>query len=453
MSSPSTPSKVHQLMNEYRNTRDVLRKKRSGYITSMKDLFYREPRVQKLLSLQQEVYMYAIALWYIIITSIVIASCPHLWKYLYLLTLLILIPIRYVSYSLDNCVSFCFDFCYWGNFVTLYALFTDSLLALQIAQGMSFITLVATIMWQNKLQLHSLDKVTSCAIHFLPSLSMYVYNFLIFPYYPTERKLEIIGRALDSTTTTPTTDNIWLHETFSLTTHVAYPIAYYLLWQFFYALLVDLINGDLFEKDKTRQSSVHYFADNVNNFPIAILAQNCARKVKLFEPTEVLNGYKWSTKAVFYTFQLLFTMATIPIAWLQYYSQAVALLALCFCLNEIILEGSYFYLSTTFLKERVASILDSDRQQQEELTTKGFTHTASAPQYVSSSPTLPVPPDSPKQSNNESTNNNSNTTPKLSKAQKNNMRQRRHLKEIHDQLHHLFDQNDEEHDMHHQKTE
>ena len=93
------------------------------------------------------------------------------------------------------------DFCYFMNFSVLFQtfLYPDNLAWFQVCQFFFFLILntdkhfpvqanyvlcmgvlmLAVVVWQNSLVFHSLDKLTSCAIHIFPPLTCHLVRWVI----------------------------------------------------------------------------------------------------------------------------------------------------------------------------------------------------------------------------------------------------------------------------------
>lgn len=110
----------------------------------------------------------------------------------------------------------------------------------------------AIVAWQNSLVFHSIDKVTSFALHIFPGLNYYL--------------LKWDHRMMDHGLAVPI-DNLTWEEQF------LYPMTFYLTWQMFYFYL----QYTVIEKDKSLVTSLRYLVGDHKN------------------PSTKL-GYKWAVK-------------------------------------------------------------------------------------------------------------------------------------------------------------
>ena len=128
----------------------------------------------------------------------------------------------------------------------------------------------AIVAWQNSLVFHSIDKVTSFALHILPGIcyfriylmrfvriNLIIYNYLEKPYFPGltcylmrwDSRLHEAGLA--ASTMNPLT----------LTEQFLNPMMFYLTWQMFYFY----IQFTIIEKDKTLITSLRHLARDHKN--------------------------------------------------------------------------------------------------------------------------------------------------------------------------------------------
>ena len=99
----------------------------------------------------------------------------------------------------------------------------------------------AIVAWQNSLVFHSVDKVTSFALHVLPALTCYLIKW--------DQRMVDAGLGQEK----------WNSLTFSEV--FLYPMGFYLSWQLFYFY----IQFTIIEKDKALITSLRHLANDAKN--------------------------------------------------------------------------------------------------------------------------------------------------------------------------------------------
>lgn len=165
-----------------------------------------------------------------------------------------------------------FDFCYFANLLALLSAFgvvDASHTAFMVINGP---VLWAIVMWRNSIVFHSLDKMTSFAIHFLPALCTYVQRWSL-----SEHKTQ---------------------PSFSLSTCLLGPLGFYLGWQFCYTIVFDVIMQENFRKDESLESALRWFTRKDKHSALTVGALVACRKLRIFQPSEEFDSFLWKTKYV-----------------------------------------------------------------------------------------------------------------------------------------------------------
>lgn len=149
---------------------------------------------------------------------------PDLLKYFYYLSMLILLPHRFFTYRAEKAHFYMIDFCYFVNLsAILQTLFCgcEGSFCGQWFQLNYILTqgpiATAIVLWGNSLVFHSLDKVTSFAVHFLPAML----------YYLLRWEPRISGATEQETCYAYTPD-------LTFTSAFLLPVCFWLCWQFGY---------------------------------------------------------------------------------------------------------------------------------------------------------------------------------------------------------------------------
>lgn len=143
---------------------------------------------------------------------------------------ILLLLIRFVTYKRRQWHYFCFDFCYFTNFLTLLWLFVlpQSQFLYTATFCMAHGPLAwAILAWKNSLVFHSLDKTTSVFIHLAPAVTFYTLRWLC----PDTAESQLAEQPL-----------YYIHGRYPLRLELSMPflsswggaVVFYLIWQFLY---------------------------------------------------------------------------------------------------------------------------------------------------------------------------------------------------------------------------
>ncbi|KAI3634303.1 hypothetical protein MIR68_007907 [Amoeboaphelidium protococcarum] len=115
------------------------------------------------------------------ICAFIVGKYPQHISLWYSLHSIVLLTIRWFTYKRQSLHYFCFDLCYFVNFLTLWWLYISPqsqvlyMAVFCLSQGP---VLWAILAWRNSLVFHSLDKVTSLFIHIAPSITVYTLRWM-----------------------------------------------------------------------------------------------------------------------------------------------------------------------------------------------------------------------------------------------------------------------------------
>ena len=111
----------------------------------------------------------------LIFLSYLLGRHPCYFSYYYIVSVIILVPMRFVNYRIQKYHYFLLDFCYYANLLAVvYLYFYPSS---QIFYNISFAfacgpLLIAVPLFTNSFVPHSIDRITSLVIHLLPALTL-----------------------------------------------------------------------------------------------------------------------------------------------------------------------------------------------------------------------------------------------------------------------------------------
>jgi hypothetical protein len=238
-------------------------------IKAHKDSFIREQRsklmkklyAQKTLRLRDKV-SFVLGVSYIWCTTIMLAKFPSWMPHYHICTTVPLIVLRWFIYKSKKWHYFLADLCY---FVNLFMIFYHFAFPSSRFLFSAIFTLAngpvawAIYAWRNALVFHSLDKMTSIAIHISPALTLYATRWLAdpmknpwFTYNPVQPD---------------TSTSLWMIEMIATSTFV------YVLWQAWYAYFILVQRADKVYNRSHATSFTWMLADYMKNKKESMLAQ------------------------------------------------------------------------------------------------------------------------------------------------------------------------------------
>ena len=191
----------------------------------------------------QDKITFVLGVTYIWLTCLVMVRFPDLFPLYHLLTILPMVSIRWFTYKSKKWQFFLADLCYFVNALLLVILFFYPSSALFtavffLAHGPVAWAIYA---WRNALVFHSLDKMTSIAIHISPALVMYTLRWLVLAspggptlsFLPTYRHFSVHPDAT-------------LNQTFDITFLYSIGVSsiVYMVWQALYCYFILIVNAD-----------------------------------------------------------------------------------------------------------------------------------------------------------------------------------------------------------------
>ena len=199
----------------------------------------------------------------------------------------------------------------------------------------------ALLAWRNSLVFHSLDKVTSIAIHLMPGLLSY------------------IKRWSDDAIMCPTND---AGEMLGFFWAILDCVVFYSLWQLLYILKTEIIDRKRFLADPSIQTSLRWLTRDSKN-PMHRIAKRVSRSIGVLQCDEDFDPDALKTKLVFWTGQLIFTLITLLPTPLLFVSYAANTGYILFVLSTAVYNGSNYYFEV--FAARYIQQLDAASKKQE----------------------------------------------------------------------------------------
>jgi len=214
-------------------------------------------------------------------------ASPAAFPWFYLVTLTLLMLLRYTTYRAINNHFFMLDFCYFMQIsvITQTLLFppTSAFGAAWFKANFALShgpIAIAILAWQNSMVFHSLDKMTSFYIHIMPPLTCYMQRWAILPG----------GSPPDSIT-------------FGFGDTLITPLILYGAWQAAYLY----VQQTVIDHDKELVTSLRYLTQCPRN-PMHIITMDVCTRLGVLAPGEVYHPDQTKTKVIFVVGQLIYAI-------------------------------------------------------------------------------------------------------------------------------------------------
>ncbi|ODV94069.1 hypothetical protein PACTADRAFT_50959 [Pachysolen tannophilus NRRL Y-2460] len=248
-----------------------------------------------------EKLFYAIALYNVFLTGIIIAKYPTYFHIYYSTLFCVLMPIRYLTYWKRGYGYFLADLCYYVNLLVMLFLwcFPNSKHLFVVCFAFTFGTLSwAVVTWRNSLVLHSIEKITSSFIHITPPTVMYV----MIHQLPQEYREERFPGAASV-------------RNWNFVSGILWTSLYYLLWQSIYHYFITIKRADKIKAG--RVTSFSWLRKSNAKTPLGKFVNSLPEPLSIAAFTLIQFGYQ------------LLTMCLCPI-WFKYKRLATIFLTFIF---------------------------------------------------------------------------------------------------------------------------
>jgi len=216
-----------------------------------------------------------------------ILALPAAFPWFYLVTLALLMSLRYTTYRAINNHFFMLDFCY---FVNLSVIVQTILFPATSAFGAAWMKAnfvlshgpiaIAILAWQNSIVFHSLDKMTSFYIHIMPPLTCYLQRWAIIPGAVPDTPLDL-----------------------SFGDTIVTPLFIYCAWQAAYLY----IQATVIDHDPDLVTSLRYLTQCPKN-PMYIITIDVCKRLGVILPGEIYHPDEVKTKVIFVVGQFIYAL-------------------------------------------------------------------------------------------------------------------------------------------------
>ena len=265
---------------------------------------------------------------------------PHFFPLWFWVKLFLLIGMKYALYRRLKFQVYMVDFCYAVCF-SLYLqlnLFPDDLRWFKMNYVMANgPLLVALVLWRNSLVFHSFDRLSSFSLHFGPALLCH----------------QVRWRSYNAPLVIPAADTVmkWID--------VKSALMFYLYWQLFYLFVTEVVLRKKIRRDKAMQTSLRYFLSKEDHF-VRVITHKTFVKLGLICPNEAPDPNRTSSKLFYAMMQLLYTLFSIGLCPVLWYSYTASWVVLSCSMLVGIFNGASYYFDQFSRKYRLKFVEDDD---------------------------------------------------------------------------------------------
>lgn len=309
----------------------------------------------------------------------VFLRAPEMLWIVFLLLCPLLIAIRLPLYYMEKYHFFTLDFCYFVNFtyvicvaIQAVEVFGPADVRSAIQSGIRAIgatdasledfnamllrlifalttgpLMCAIWVWRNSAVFHSLDKMTSFYIHFIPAFLSFCQRWYTNDNGVRKHAYDLgfvmcRDEDVDASSTVGTTTRLCASGC-SLREWIVVPLMMYVGWQVFYLLVTEVILAEHIRKDSEISTSVRWLASDRKN-AFNKLTKHVCRTCGILGPEEEFDGDSYKTKAVFVATQFIYTVLTfLPVKFCFEYFEVHAVFLLITFLRAL-WNGAAFYI-------------------------------------------------------------------------------------------------------------
>ena len=282
------------------------------------------------------------------LTEFVVLSKPQWFALWYSFTIVSTLALRTGSYYDKQWHFFMLDFCYFAGILTLFTIHAAPNVAFLwqinflLAHGP---LMVAILAWRNSLVFHSLDKVTSTLIHFMPPLMAFLAR-----WYPARSGFNMCDNPDPASHDCP---NLGVKEALLL------PGLAYLVWQLGQIFITEVLFGRMLANDKTLQTSIRWLCKDHRNGMHQFCKKVC-RQSGIFTPTETFDSETWKSKFIFWVAQLVYTLVTLLPGIIVYHNFYLNAAFLVLVLLRCIWNGASFYIEVFAERYRLKFVSEEE---------------------------------------------------------------------------------------------
>ena len=310
--------------SQVQRTSHIVKKRVRKVVTGSSDRALRDWVKEAKVVKTVDKFSFVLGVFVLCATEFMVLQYPEHFGTYYVILVSAMMALRYYMYARSRYLYFMIDFCYFANaacFVSVLAM-PDSPRLWRLNFAVSNGTLLGALLaWRNSLVFHSLDKVTSIAIHLLPGLLTYVER------WSNESKM------------CPPEDTAC---SLGFSGALAEPLVFYIIWQLLYILKTEVIDRERMLADPSIQTSLRWLTRDAKN-PMHKMAKPICRTLGILGEDEQFDPEALKTKMVFWVGQLIFIFITLlPTAWL-FANHTVHVGYILFVLSMAVYNGSNYY--------------------------------------------------------------------------------------------------------------
>jgi len=261
----------------------------------------------------------------IMFAEFLLVGYPGGFPWFYLVTLVLLMLMRYSTYKAIKNHFFMLDFCY---FIQASAVLQSLMCSISSDSGFcsswfkaNFVLshgpiAIAILAWQNSIVFHSLDKMTSFYIHIMPALTCYLQRWDVIPGSVPEEGLSL-----------------------SFTEAIITPMMLYSAWQAFYLY----IQYTVIDHDLELVTSMRYLTQSPRN-PMYIITMDVCIRLGVLSKDEKYSSEDTKTKIIFVVGQWAYMALMILPAPIYFYFRFLNTTYLFILILAGIWRGGSYYI-------------------------------------------------------------------------------------------------------------
>jgi hypothetical protein len=339
--------------DENKRVRDTVKKRVRKAVTGSSERSLREWAASAPVVKTVDKFSFVLGVFTLCFTEFMVLKHPTHFGTYYVVLTSIMLMLRLYIYAKSNYLYFFLDFCYLSNlacFVNVLLLPENGRLwrlNFVLTNGALF---GAVLAWRNSLVFHSLDKVTSIAIHVLPGLLTYIERW-------SDGSPMMRGKS----------DN-----RLGFQGAVVEPFLFYMSWQLLYIVKTEIVDRQRMKEDPSIVTSLRWITRDTKN-PMHQLAKRVCRSIGVLTPNEEFEPESLKTKMVFWIGQLLFMILTILPVPLLFRYQTASTAYVLFILSSVIFNGSNYYFevfAVRYLQTLESMALKKELQKDESIDSK-----------------------------------------------------------------------------------
>jgi hypothetical protein len=298
-------------------------------------------------------FSFVLGVFVLCMTEFVVLEYPQHYGQYYVILVTYLMALRLYMYARNRWLYFLIDFCYFVNatcFISVLYL-PDNASLWRLNYAVSNGTLLGALLaWRNSLVFHSLDKVTSIAIHLLPALLTYLERWsgpsAMCPQETETCSIGFAGAFVE-------------------------PLLFYAFWQILYIVKTEIVDRERMIADPNIQTSLRWLTRDSKNV-LHKIAKAVCRTLGVLQPDQEFDPEALKTKIVFWIGQLCFTVVTLLPTPFLFGNHAANTGYIIFVLSAAVYNGSNYYFEVFAarylqkLEENAAARVEAQKNEQQD---------------------------------------------------------------------------------------